>query len=640
MLLLTSKPIKIIKWCWINVFVCLLGFTFPFEFVEKIDGMLHYATWSEVSIIWFVGFLSYIVVACFFSICLSVVFLIINTKFSVTRKPIDALVIAVIGVAGYKFLFLWLQKLDVLPLFIFKLRWLLAIGIFISSFVLIYITEKNFAGKIFHRLRFISLVGVFIGFAGGVYAIFWNEQENSRNIRSDARVQSNQTPVVLITIDTLSAKHMSMYGATRDTTPNLQAFANEATTFSSFYANGNFTTAGVASLMTGMLPWSHRSMQPYAYALIGGDTPVKRLSDAGYILFSSNSNILASAFNNRTSSYFQSISECHSRTFEPLCGKGQIGLIAGEIYNFSMIKYLIDSFEKLFIHFGYWSEIDQYDPRKDILVAEQQIESIVGKPFFSWVHLVPPHDPYVSPMVGYFNNSPRMRSRKDSAIPYGFSSSSLPIGDLDLFRDRYDESIRSVDVSIGQYLSWLKQNNYFDKALIIISADHGESFSHDYMGHGGPILTNDVIKIPLLIKLPKQHVAIKINSPAQQIDLMPTILDILGMHSDGFDGKSWRDLLMGGVERNEDIYSMSFEQSFRRGKLDRGVVALISGDEKYVHYIGKLSYPNMKMMEDQLYDLKVDPNESVNLDQIKPLESEKMLKKIKEKLKLFGGELK
>ncbi|MGH8256419.1 MAG: sulfatase-like hydrolase/transferase, partial [Steroidobacteraceae bacterium] len=64
--------------------------------------------------------------------------------------------------------------------------------------------------------------------------------------------------IVLLTIDALSAEHMSLYGAARPTTPKLAAFAAAATTFDRTYANGNFTTPGIASILTGTRPWTHR----------------------------------------------------------------------------------------------------------------------------------------------------------------------------------------------------------------------------------------------------------------------------------------------------------------------------------------------------------------------------------------------
>src|SRR6185437_395897 len=77
----------------------------------------------------------------------------------------------------------------------------------------------------------------------------------------------NRPNILLLTIDALSAQHMSLYGAARPTTPNLAAFAQQATTFDRAYADGNFTTPGIASILTGTRPWTHRALQLPVWAL-------------------------------------------------------------------------------------------------------------------------------------------------------------------------------------------------------------------------------------------------------------------------------------------------------------------------------------------------------------------------------------
>ncbi|MGH8326550.1 MAG: sulfatase-like hydrolase/transferase, partial [Steroidobacteraceae bacterium] len=67
--------------------------------------------------------------------------------------------------------------------------------------------------------------------------------------------------IVLLTIDALSAPHMSLYGYWRPTTPQLAQFAGSAETFDRAYANANFTTPGVATILTGTLPWTNRALQ-------------------------------------------------------------------------------------------------------------------------------------------------------------------------------------------------------------------------------------------------------------------------------------------------------------------------------------------------------------------------------------------
>ncbi len=74
-------------------------------------------------------------------------------------------------------------------------------------------------------------------------------------IRAADQIQnSNQSNVLVVVFDTLSAYHISLYGYQRQTMPNLTRLGEKATVFHNHYANGNFTTTGTASLLTGTLP--------------------------------------------------------------------------------------------------------------------------------------------------------------------------------------------------------------------------------------------------------------------------------------------------------------------------------------------------------------------------------------------------
>ena len=76
---------------------------------------------------------------------------------------------------------------------------------------------------------------------------------------SPAAPQPAHPNILVIVFDTLSAKHMSLYGYPRETTPNLARFADRATVFHRHYAGGNFTSPGTSALLTGSYPWTQRA---------------------------------------------------------------------------------------------------------------------------------------------------------------------------------------------------------------------------------------------------------------------------------------------------------------------------------------------------------------------------------------------
>src|SRR5215213_3555326 len=79
-------------------------------------------------------------------------------------------------------------------------------------------------------------------------------------ILSSAGSQTSGKPNILIFVfDAMSARNLSLYGYSRKTTPNLETFAERATVYHRHYSAGNFTTAGTASMLTGLYPWTHRA---------------------------------------------------------------------------------------------------------------------------------------------------------------------------------------------------------------------------------------------------------------------------------------------------------------------------------------------------------------------------------------------
>ena len=79
------------------------------------------------------------------------------------------------------------------------------------------------------------------------------------HVHSNASIQATRSNILIFVFDAMSARHLSLYGYPRRTTPNLEKFAGRASVYHRHYAAGNFTTPGTASMLTGMYPWTHRA---------------------------------------------------------------------------------------------------------------------------------------------------------------------------------------------------------------------------------------------------------------------------------------------------------------------------------------------------------------------------------------------
>jgi arylsulfatase A-like enzyme/predicted secreted protein len=431
--------------------------------------------------------------------------------------------------------------------------------------------------------------------------------------------------IVLLTIDALSAPHMSLYGAARPTTPSLEDFARGATTFDRAYANGNFTTPGVASILTGTRPWTHRALQLPVWAR----DRTRRvslpalLSRSGYQMGYVSTNAHAGGAAQGFGAYFEfsrtdrtgDLSLCTDRLSASLrfiCAATEVPLV-GEI------EHLADRLR------GPRDNLE-YDPRLAIDPALGWLKTVdERRPVFLWVHLFPPHSPYAAPppWLGRFDPSPRARDAAHTQPSWAYLESRLPPDEVRTLEARYDESVAYVDHYAGEFvrraLALLGSNT-----VIIVTADHGESFAHGYGAHTGPGLYEEIIHIPLIVKLPGQTVGRRSEALAEQVDIAPTIAEIAGITPPtSWEGRSLMGECAATPPHDADdtaVFSMSFEQNPRHAALRTGSVAVIEGRWKLVHYMGALHYPFMPRLQDELYDLSADPAERVNRAAEEPAE--------------------
>jgi arylsulfatase A-like enzyme len=445
-------------------------------------------------------------------------------------------------------------------------------------------------------------------------------------------------PVLLITLDALSAQRMQVYGGGRANTPRLMEFAGQATVFDRFYANSNFTTSGVGAFIHGVRPWTHRAFQyestPLPNVASGGLIPA--LHGAGYRIYAVSTNPLASPLQHLVTPYTERTSV---RNLEPPKFLYNFLFIAldpntGAFINFGFIGKLIALANPLLARAGFWRENTHYDPRVAFGAALDMLASAPNdRPVFLWVHIMPPHAPYATPagFLGTYNNSARARTRVNSSPNALIFATERNIG---ILADRYDESILYADHAVGAFLDQLKQAGWFDRSIIAISTDHGELFSEEARGHAGPLLREALVHVPLIVRVPGQTAGRRVGQLAEQIDLAPTLLALAGVPADPrLEGISLVPAMQGRELAARPVFIMNFQQNPRLQPIRTGTVAMIDGDWKYVHYLPGIRYPFMPRLEDQLLNLKDDPGEKSNQIASHPAIAARMLGEINAKLR-------
>ncbi|MGH8318195.1 MAG: sulfatase family protein [Steroidobacteraceae bacterium] len=449
--------------------------------------------------------------------------------------------------------------------------------------------------------------------------------------------------IILLTIDALSAPHMSVYGYQRPTTPQLAKFARGAMVFDRAYANGNFTTPGIATILTGTLPWTHRALTlpvwPRAYTRRTSLPAV--LQRAGYQTGYVSTNAIAGAAKQGFAQYFQ---------FARPDRTGHVTLCADRLSRY--LRYVcaasqtapLEEMDDIAAQFRAPSHNQEHDPGLALRPALHWLETANrDKPIFLWVHLFPPHSPYAAPKpwLGMFDPSGRDRTAASTQPYWGWILSTLTPLQVQTLAARYDEAMAYMDSYVGPFLQHAL-TTLGPNTVILISADHGESFAHGYGAHTGPGLYDAIIHIPFILKLPGETVGQRCERPTQQADIAPTLAALAGIPAPtDWAGRSVLDACnpapAGEAQRHRAIFSMNFEQNPRFAALKTGSVAVIQGRWKLIHYMGALHYPYMPVLHDQLYDVVADPDERHDLAAQQPAVVHRLLGLINTALAQHGG---
>lgn len=394
--------------------------------------------------------------------------------------------------------------------------------------------------------------------------------------------------ILIITVDAMARAHMSGAGYARPTTPHLDRVARESVEFTSLIASSNFTTPTINTLLTGQQPWTHMAVRLASRPLSGSvSTSLPAiLRQHGYRTIAVTTNPNAGVIRNGYGAHFDAIApdavpslgwcrDALSRFLPHICRAASIG-VAGPLW--FRLTLLRDNF-------GAWPRGGHNEARPALSAAERLFRRADdGRPVALWVHLLPPHDPYVAPepFLGRFDPSPRMRLIREAVPLYqeGWASQSA---DHALFKARYDEMIAAVDAAVGTFLDQLEREGRLLRTILVISADHGESFLPDYGGHGGPRLHEALVNIPFILKAPGLPQGLRIDAPVAQTDIAPTVLALAGLPaSPAMEGRSLLPLVAGSEQQPRVVFTMNLERAGRMGRARAGTLALVAGDFRYV----------------------------------------------------------
>jgi choline-sulfatase len=382
-----------------------------------------------------------------------------------------------------------------------------------------------------------------------------------------------ETPVLLITVDTLRADRVGCYGARRVETPAMDGLAAEGIRFASAYAQVPITLPSHAVILTGTYPMSNG---------------VRDFTSPGV---PPNVGLLAEAFKRQGYSTAAFVS----------------AFVLDRTWGFAR------GFDTYDDHFDP-KQFETQNPGNIQRRADRTIDRLLAwlrardtsqpasQPFFVWLHLFDPHSDY-NPPEPY-------RTRYAGRL--------------------YEGEVAYTDSQLVRLLAALRKSGAYDRSLIVLLSDHGESLGEHGEDEHGFFIYNSTVHVPLIVKPPRGQAAARVvERPVGTIDVAPTILDLLRLRdplSRQFQGTSLASLVLGKTAPAErPVYAETYypSNSF-------GWAPLRSLTTRRLRFI--------EAPRAEIYDLAADPQESRNLMDQRRAEAEALRAQLREFERRYAGQ--
>ncbi|MBU0753790.1 MAG: sulfatase-like hydrolase/transferase [Planctomycetes bacterium] len=374
--------------------------------------------------------------------------------------------------------------------------------------------------------------------------------------------------VILISIDTLRADHLGCYGHEKNTSPNIDLFAADSVLFETCIAQASSTLPSHASIFTSLIVDHHGALGPTFLLSEDNLTLAEILKDEGYQTVSFN-------------------------------GGGKVSADYGLDQGF-------DHYETTFGDRFYSQAKKAWDWLRDHS----------SEKFFMFLHSYEPHLAYKPEkrfaelfLDGYEGALPNTITR-EIAQDVNAGKLQLSVQDGAHIRNMYDADIRSMDYAFYLLLMAIGELELYEDTLIIFTSDHGEEFGeHGKQATHGNSLYDELLQVPLLIKLPRSKLkGRRVEKLVRSIDIVPTILDVLDIEAPpALEGVS----LIGFVTSAEDQDLIA-------------VSAKANSDERSIRT------DRWKLYDGRLFDLTNDPLEQHDLSGFHPQPASQLFNKMNE----------
>jgi arylsulfatase A-like enzyme len=350
--------------------------------------------------------------------------------------------------------------------------------------------------------------------------------------------------IILLSVDALSPNHLGFNGYGRAISPHLDALAKRSVRFENAYAQGPSTRLSVPSLFTSLY-----------------DPQIKRSKHGRIPLAVLPSNLTLAEILQKAG--YSTVAVVPSTYFT-----GWSGITQG-------FRVVDDTAAKV------------KGPHTSRAVSDAVIERLEfakeqEQPLFLWAHYYDPHGPFDQP---------------PGAPVFGKSS-----------KDVYDAEIQHTDEHIGRVIAWIDENIPAKERLLIVTADHGESFDERHaVKHHGYDLHTDVLHVPLLLQMPA-FAPRTVQGAVSLMDIAPTLVNVARVDGEfAFEGTSLVPAMVGGegLEERVTFHTFYLPEFVKKEKDPLRIVAARTERFNLIH--------DRETGVHSLYDFVADRGENNNL---------------------------
>jgi len=525
---------------------------------------------------------------------------------------------------GYKINAVWFTDLRSLPA-------MLSNAALLAGAAVVLIAGARLSARIPKRVGTASIwTGAVLWLAAATVGLW--PQGSGGETAGRGPVTASRPNVLVLMVDALRADHLGCYGYSRPVSANVDTLAAEGVLFTRCIATSSWTRPSTASVLTGLFPSAHG--QNYLASVIPPQARMMpdAMSEYGY----RTAFITANPMVNRASGFAQDV-DYYAGSGARVNASLAWCLFKADSVLKKALNRKMSVLYRLFKIIRDRGETQTVSEKDSGWVNAELLKWLDGEsdaPFFAYVHYMDPHTPYDPrpPFDTMFRDpgytgpaivEPPLKSR---GMPPFSTGEPLPEDQRRHLVDRYDEEIAGFDADLGDLLQSLKDRGLYDSTLIVLLSDHGEGFfEHEAWRHGNS-LYQELIHVPLIVRLPGGECSGDVvESVCSQMDILPTLLDLLGLETwPQLQGSSLDSLFRkNGEAANPDfvLSEMYFSGSHFAACIENGmkIVRIVTGEEEHLF----------------LYDLTRDEREMKSIADEYPPVLRSMVEKLEERLESY-----